>query len=293
VIWGNSGGPLIDNKGFVVGINSQIYALPVEGQMIIQPQINFALEASVAERIVNDILSNDGLVKRAFLGLEFSQTYEDYSGGEGIWMPLDSLPVISGVIPGSPAASSAAELTGAVVTGINGKIISSVEELLGEMEKVLPGKAVTLSINISGKKQDVTIVSQTLDQPQLNSICRYFFEVENGSTLSIGYDNEVIFKTGTGRNANANPGYSTKKTSGVFDKSGQEKIVIAAGLDADENPMMWRITSLSSLGAVLRLCGPYGFISLRLLDRNSADAVPEMIDISLSGGTNLKKTLWY
>ena len=293
VIWGNSGGPLIDDKGLVTGINSQIYIMPIEGQIMIQPQINFALEAPVAQRIVNDILSNNGLVRRVFLGLEFSQAYEDYSYGKGLWIATDSLPVITGVIPGSPSASCAIDLTGCIVMGVNGTTIGNIEDILGEIEKMSPGQDITLTINKTGEIQDITIYPGEMGSPQLTSVCRYFFEMENGATLSTGPGQEVIFTAGSGNPANNNTGYSTKKSSGLFNISNQEKIIVSAGLNSDKEPMMWRIRSLTDLGAVLRLCGPYGFISLKLLDRNSAEAVPETIDISLSGGTTLKKTLWY
>ncbi|MDX5320203.1 MAG: trypsin-like peptidase domain-containing protein, partial [Bacteroidota bacterium] len=73
VIWGNSGGPLVDAQGKVLGINSQIAFAKRGGTQIWQPQINFALEAEISNRLINDILSNNGLVKRAWLGLEVVQ----------------------------------------------------------------------------------------------------------------------------------------------------------------------------------------------------------------------------
>ena len=77
LIWGNSGGPLIDENGDVAGINSQIaFAKSPGGEQLIQSQINFALEAGISKRIVEDIITNNGRVKRAFIGVEISQRYE-------------------------------------------------------------------------------------------------------------------------------------------------------------------------------------------------------------------------
>ena len=90
-------------------------------------------EARVAQRVINDVLTNDGRGRRAFLGLEFSQTYQDYSYGEGMWMPSDSLPVISGIIPGSPASAYAETLKEATVYAINGAKIMGIEQVQEEM----------------------------------------------------------------------------------------------------------------------------------------------------------------
>ncbi len=104
----------------------------------------------------------------------------------------------------------------------------------------------------------------------------------------------MIFKTGTGKSVVYDEGYSTKKSSGLFSTSDQEKIVMAAGLDAgDGSAMMWRINSLSDLGAALRLCGPYGIISLRLIDKNIPETIPETENITFSGNNSMKRTFWY
>ncbi|MCD4683584.1 MAG: S1C family serine protease, partial [Bacteroidales bacterium] len=108
LIWGNSGGPLVDEHGKVVGVNSQIaFADTPDGGQILQSQINFALEAELSERLIDDILAYDGRVRRAYLGIELSQKYEySYDGYDYSLISEDELPVISGIIPGSPAYAS-------------------------------------------------------------------------------------------------------------------------------------------------------------------------------------------
>ena len=61
----------MDKKGDVAGINSQIaFASTPDGGSVWQSQINFALEAEISERLVNDIIENDGRVLRAYFGME-------------------------------------------------------------------------------------------------------------------------------------------------------------------------------------------------------------------------------
>jgi S1-C subfamily serine protease len=82
IIWGNSGGPLIDQNGDVAGVNTKIaFAAAPSGEQVLQSQLNFALEAKIAERLVNDIIKNDGYVNRSYLGIEVSQRYKYVSYG--------------------------------------------------------------------------------------------------------------------------------------------------------------------------------------------------------------------
>src|SRR5690606_32536412 len=104
-----------------------------------QPQINFALEAGISNRLVNDILNNAGLVKRAWVGVEVVQQYEynSYTALFGMpWVLKDSLPIIRNVVPGSPAADALNGKMGALILAVNGVEVRNVEEVLGEFEKL-------------------------------------------------------------------------------------------------------------------------------------------------------------
>ncbi|MCD4665850.1 MAG: trypsin-like peptidase domain-containing protein [Bacteroidales bacterium] len=160
IIWGNSGGPLMDENGKVAGINSQIaFAETPNGDQILQSQINFALEAGISKRIVNDIITNNGRVKRAFIGLEISQKYgyeytESYN-----YVPyeIDTYPIISGIIPGSAASKLLSDKIGWQIKKINGKEIRNLEEVLGELEKVKPGSSVMFYLENNGTTTDAPV----------------------------------------------------------------------------------------------------------------------------------------
>jgi len=124
VIWGNSGGPLVNQKGEVVGINSQIAFAPRGETPLWQPQINFALEHEICLRLLDDVVTNNGLIRRAYIGLQVMQAY-DYEEwmtwfGGSPWVKRDTLPVIKNTIFGSPAFAVLANKVGAQIFSVIG-----------------------------------------------------------------------------------------------------------------------------------------------------------------------------
>src|SRR6266581_4141875 len=95
---GNSGGPLIDSHGNVIGINSAIYT-PTGTTA----GIGFAIPINTAKNIANDLIT-DGRVHRAFLGVEVRVISPPVA--EALKLPVQEGMLIESVSPGSPAERS-------------------------------------------------------------------------------------------------------------------------------------------------------------------------------------------
>src|SRR5581483_11709100 len=97
---GNSGGALVNTKGELVGINSQILSDGGEGNI----GIGFAIPANMAERVMTD-LRKDGTVHRAQLGVTVQPVTSDMAQSLG-------LKHVGGAIVASVAPDSAADHAG-------------------------------------------------------------------------------------------------------------------------------------------------------------------------------------
>ncbi len=146
---GNSGGPLINIRGEVVGINSQILS-PV-GSFI---GISFAIPIDEAMRIA-DQLKSTGRVVRGYLGIQPidvpRELAEEYGLGKG--RPKGAF--VRQVIPGTPADKAGIQ-PGDVVVQVNGKAVEGAVDLRRTLGALKPGVAVTLQINRRGKVLEVT-----------------------------------------------------------------------------------------------------------------------------------------
>lgn len=295
VIWGNSGGPLVDSKGSVAGINSQIAFAPTpDGGQIWQSQINFALEAKLSERLVNEIIENNGRVLRTYLGLEFGQNYQYESDWYGNWYlaGADSLPTITGVLPDAPSYSTLISYAGSQVTKVNGIEVRNTEEILGEMEKVRPGGSpVSLTLISNGLEKNVTVSSKLLTSTELESIARFVL----GQNVNV----EVNFY-------DVLPSLTPLSTFGLYQYDGydlyeadetslnKKYYVVAAGICGEGFQNMWIVQDLKDFGAAMKLSGLGGVIDIYAIEPESNGEVLKMFRQYLSGNdSEVRATLYY
>lgn len=308
VIWGNSGGPLVNQSGEVVGINSQIAFAPRGKESIWQPQINFALEHEICMRLLDDVITNKGLVRRAYVGLEVTQKYDyeewmSWFGGSP-WVLRDTLPVINKIIPGSPAASVLKDKVGAQIYSINGVRVRNNSEVLGEFESTRPGSTIKLTIVTKKGKETVSIKTQEISVNSLERVALSVIEDGNKYKLIKNDDGSVsIRRTGTEDNTakteKEKKGSKSKKSkiAKIYKlKANTNYKIVSAGIKLKNFTSKYRVKKMSDLGAALRLTGESGIFQLYIYDEAKKNGwkYPKSISFELSGDSKVSQnTLWY
>ncbi|MDR1463462.1 MAG: DegQ family serine endoprotease [Azoarcus sp.] len=150
---GNSGGPLFDLNGRVIGVNSQIYSR--SGGFM---GISFAIPIDVAMR-VKDQLVQHGHVQRGRLGIYIQEMSPELASSFGLDKARGAL--VAQVETGS-AAERAGLQTGDVVLKVDGKEINESNELPRIVGDSQPGSKVRLEIWRDGKRREVTAILDKL-----------------------------------------------------------------------------------------------------------------------------------
>jgi serine protease Do len=145
---GNSGGPLFNLKGEVVGINSQIYSRSGGFQ-----GISFAIPIDVAMAVADQLMKT-GKVTRGKIGVSIGNVSKDLA--ESLGLPKAQGAVVGNVEEGSPAAKSGLE-AGDVITKVDGKEIEGSADLSRAIRAMKPGVAAKLSVWRGGKLREVPI----------------------------------------------------------------------------------------------------------------------------------------
>ena len=151
---GNSGGPLFDMSGNVVGINSVIYS-PSGGSV----GIGFSIPSNMAREVIAQ-LREYGVTKRGWLGVRVQQVTDDVA--EGLSLPNSNGALVADVTPGGPAAKAGMQV-GDLITGFDGKPIPDSRALPRLVADTAVGKAVTVDFVRAGKKQTLHLTIARLD----------------------------------------------------------------------------------------------------------------------------------
>ena len=144
---GNSGGPMFDMKGNVIGINNAIFS-PTGGSV----GIGFAIPAEIAAPIVDKLKSGQA-IDRGYLGVQIQPVTEDLADSLGIAHNRGEF--IQSVQPGLPAALAGLQ-SGDVVLKVDGRDVTPEQTLSYIVANTVPGKRIPIDLIRDGKRMTVT-----------------------------------------------------------------------------------------------------------------------------------------
>jgi Do/DeqQ family serine protease len=157
---GNSGGALVNTRGELVGINSQILSVS-EGNI----GIGFAIPANMARHVM-DQLKTQGRVQRAQLGVTVQQVTSDMAASLGLSGTRGA--IVSSVESGS-AAERAGVKRGDVIVSFNGQPVTEYNALRNRVAEAKPGTNATIGIVRDGSEKALTV---KLDEASPNRAAR-------------------------------------------------------------------------------------------------------------------------
>ena len=225
---GNSGGPLFDLSGRVIGVNTAIVS-PSGGSI----GIGFAIPSRVARTIV-DQLDRHGEARRAWMGIAFQPVTADIAAGLG-WKASRKAAgvIVSGVAPNSPAARAGLR-NGDVILAYNRKKVTRDNRLPWMVAQTPVGKTVPVEILRSGKRRVLTLKVARMSEERLASTRQGGGEKKRNRDGAVGgekeakkvtlsaIDVEVVALTGAIRSHNKVP----RSVAGL--------LVVKAGIEARE-----------------------------------------------------------
>ena len=150
---GNSGGPLFDMDGNVIGINSAIFS-PSGGSV----GIGFSIPSNLARQIVGQ-LRQFGSARRGWIGVRIQQVTPEIA--EGLGMNNTRGALVTNVTAGGPAARAGLR-NGDLITGFDGKPVGDDRALPRIVADTPIGKTVSLDMLRRGQKQSLKITVQRL-----------------------------------------------------------------------------------------------------------------------------------
>jgi S1-C subfamily serine protease len=160
---GNSGGPLLNSHGEVIGINSAIFA-PTGTTA----GIGFAIPINTAKQIAQDLI-NEGRVRRAYLGIEGTEVWPELA--QALSLPVREGFMVERVTPNGPAARAGIRggdrrivagmrymmIGGDILVAVNGQKISSQLDLNLALNRKRPGDSINVTLYRGREKMDVKV----------------------------------------------------------------------------------------------------------------------------------------
>ncbi|WP_377289658.1 DegQ family serine endoprotease [Rhizobium sp. SG2393] len=154
---GNSGGPLFNMYGEVIGINTAIIS-PSGGSI----GIGFSVPTELAENVIKQ-LRDFGETRRGWLGVRIQPVTDDIAASLGMERPRGAL--VAGIITGGPVANGEIK-TGDVIIRFDGKDVGEMRDLPRVVAESPVGKAVDVVVIRDGKEQTVKVTLGRLEDSE-------------------------------------------------------------------------------------------------------------------------------
>ncbi len=149
---GNSGGPLFDLNGNVIGINSQILS-PTGGNV----GIGFAIPSTEARPILDRLMKGQA-IQRGYLGIQMQDLTADLADSFGV--PKGNGTIVARVEPGQPAEKAGIR-QGDVIVRVNNRDVTPDQTLSYLVANVPPGTRIPIELVRDGRRQTVTLTLGT------------------------------------------------------------------------------------------------------------------------------------
>ena len=170
---GNSGGPMFDLNGNVIGINTALYS-PTGGNI----GIGFAIPAEQARPVI-EALQRGGRVQRGYIGVSLQSLDADIADSLGI--PKNQGELIRAVTPGGPAARAGIE-QGDVVVAVNNQAVTPDQSLAYLVSQQPVGSKVPITVIRDGQRRTVTVT--VAERPSEEELARQGGSAEESNPMT-------------------------------------------------------------------------------------------------------------
>lgn len=145
---GNSGGPLLNINGDVIGVNTAIYS--TNGGSV---GLSFAIPSNLASNVRDSIIKS-GKYERPYVGISVLDLTQEIKKQKNI--PYSTGIMVQQVYPGSPASKYGLK-AGDVILEINGKTVTSAGAFVGELAAKKTGETINLKVFSGGKEKNIAM----------------------------------------------------------------------------------------------------------------------------------------
>lgn len=152
---GNSGGPLINSYGQVIGINSSKISSSYSSGSASVEGLCFAIPISHAKTVINDLIVYGYVTGKPLIGISGTNVTQEVSQAYGLPIGV----YVRGVEEGS-SADLAGIRVGDVIIAINGETVSNYDELNAAKDTYKAGDTITVTVTRNGQDLDIQLVLQ-------------------------------------------------------------------------------------------------------------------------------------